>query len=250
MTIRILKKGMNFSQDGPGNRLVYHLQGCNMHCPWCSNPESMAADGCMFNGKPSCYITDNAEVMREAVSCEPMFFDGGGVTFTGGEPTMQFEALHWILAELQASGINTAIETNGSHPSLGMLYEHIDFLIIDLKHYNTDIHRAYTGVGNEVVIKNIMSAIKQGRQILIRTPLINGFNADESDADGFVELYKKIGADNGMCNFELLRYHEYGKDKWARAGMEYTMNNAFVSDRIYKYFCELYKQNGLNIVRT
>ena len=40
--MKILQKGFNYSQDGPGNRLVYHTQGCNFRCKWCSNPESMA----------------------------------------------------------------------------------------------------------------------------------------------------------------------------------------------------------------
>lgn len=45
MDLHIFQRGFNFSQDGPGNRLVYHLQGCNLHCPWCSNPEGMTFAG-------------------------------------------------------------------------------------------------------------------------------------------------------------------------------------------------------------
>lgn len=43
--MQIFQKGFNYSQDGPGNRLVYHLTGCNMRCPWCSNPECMETGG-------------------------------------------------------------------------------------------------------------------------------------------------------------------------------------------------------------
>ncbi len=46
--LKIIKKGFNYSQDGPGNRLVYHLQGCNMRCRWCANPESIARDGVLM----------------------------------------------------------------------------------------------------------------------------------------------------------------------------------------------------------
>lgn len=49
--IRIFQKGFNYSQDGQGNRLVYHLQGCNMKCPWCANPEGMKMEGALYLDK-------------------------------------------------------------------------------------------------------------------------------------------------------------------------------------------------------
>ncbi|MBO4733445.1 MAG: radical SAM protein, partial [Clostridia bacterium] len=94
--MKIYHKGFNFSQDGPGNRLVYHLQGCNLRCMWCSNPESMPANA---EGAKD-YTTK--EIVSEALSCRPMFFSGGGVTFTGGEPTFQFDALAEALAALKS----------------------------------------------------------------------------------------------------------------------------------------------------
>ena len=51
MTLRIFQKGFNYSQDGQGNRLVYHLQGCNMKCKWCANPEGMPVDGAVIHEK-------------------------------------------------------------------------------------------------------------------------------------------------------------------------------------------------------
>ena len=104
--MRIFGKGFNFSQDGPGNRLVLHLSGCNMKCPWCSNPEGMSGVG------GTDYTVE--EVVREVVSASPMFFSGGGVTFTGGEATSQPDELRKVLSILKQEGINTAIETNGT----------------------------------------------------------------------------------------------------------------------------------------
>ena len=69
------------------------------------------------------------EILREAVGCRPMYFEGGGVTFTGGEPTQQWEALGFLLRGLQAEHIHTAIETNGTHPHLEELFGAIDHLI-------------------------------------------------------------------------------------------------------------------------
>lgn len=85
-TLVYFQKGFNYSQDGPGNRLVYHLYGCDMRCPWCANPECFAAD-------TRRYEVTVGEIMEEAFRSRPMFFDGGGVTFTGGEATLRFDAL-------------------------------------------------------------------------------------------------------------------------------------------------------------
>ena len=78
--MKIFNKGFNFRQDGPGNRLVYHLQGCNMRCIWCSNPEGMD----MCGGRD----VTVAQMLDECKRSRAMFFSGGGVTFTGGEATL------------------------------------------------------------------------------------------------------------------------------------------------------------------
>ena len=90
MVLKIFQKGFNYSQDGQGNRLVYHLQGCNMKCRWCANPEGMPAGGAMIREKdksPRLSYEEHPvdEVYEEILSCKPMIFDGGGVTFSGGE---------------------------------------------------------------------------------------------------------------------------------------------------------------------
>ena len=98
--MRILQKGFNYSQDGPGNRLVYHLQGCNFRCRWCSNPESMPIDSDAAKNVPDDEVVD--EINRSRM----MFFDGGGVTFTGGEPTLQADSLLYILKEAKKIAVN------------------------------------------------------------------------------------------------------------------------------------------------
>ena len=236
-----MHKGFNYSQDGPGNRLVYHLQGCNLHCPWCSNPESM---------KTVKYGGISVEDMaKQIVAAEPMFFDGGGVTFTGGEPTHQFEALKKLLVILKEKGISTAIETNGTNPRLPELFELIDFLIMDFKHYDSVKLKEYTGVGNETVIANIKAAFEQRSQLLLRIPLINGFNADRADAEGFARVLSHVMKKEGFA-LEVLSYHEYGKDKWEQNGMSYTMQDAFVSETQFGEFCEILKNNSIRLVRT
>ncbi len=252
MKIRILHRGFNFSQDGPGNRLVYHLQGCNFFCPWCSNPESIDVNGTKMvsDGKErlSCTEHDTDEVFAEILSGKMMMFSGGGVTFTGGEPTMQFDALKELLIKCREAGINTAIETNASHIRFGEISELTDYMIVDLKHYDVEKHKEVIGTSNEKTIENIREISQKRNQLLIHIPLVGGFNSSVGDAEKFAEMINSFG--NEEIKVEVLKYHEYGKDKWAQCSMEYRMTDAHITDEEYKGFIDVLKRNGINIIRT
>ncbi len=233
--MKIFNKGFNFSQDGPGNRLVYHLQGCNMSCIWCSNPEGMPIHG----GKE---ISPD-EILEECISCRMMFFSGGGVTFTGGEATLQHDELLSLLSALQKESINTCIETNGTSKRLIELAEYVDYLIMDFKHHDEKQLRQYTGadIGN---IKNNFEALcAMGRQLHIRIPLISGINTEYPEK--FAEYF--AGQDTSNVVFEFLRYHEFGKAKWKE---EYKIKDGFVSDETYTGFVKTFRDNGLKLINT
>lgn len=252
MKIRVLHKGFNFSQDGPGNRLVYHLQGCNFFCPWCSNPESISFEGTTMtvDGKEklSCTEYNTDEVFAEILSGKMMMFSGGGVTFTGGEPTVQFDALKELLEKCREAGIHTAIETNASHTKFCELSELIDYMIVDLKHYDTEKHKNVIGSSNEKTISNIKEVSEKREQLLIHIPLIGGFNSSEKDAEKFAELIKSFG--NEKIDVEVLRYHEYGKDKWLQCNMEYKMESGNVTDEEYEIFTDILKKKGISVIKT
>jgi len=233
--MKVFQKGFNFSQDGPGNRLVYHLSGCNMRCLWCSNPEGMKGD----RGQE--YSPE--EILKEAESSKMMFFSGGGVTFTGGEATLQHTELLKTLKLLKTNGIHTAMETNGTSEKLPELLEYIDYLIMDFKHYDTEVLKKYAGKGNEIIKKNFEKNCKSGRQQHIRIPLINGVNAD--NPKGFCEYFSKFDTENTV--FEFLAYHEYGKDKWTD---EYKITDGFVTKETVEEFKKVFKEHGLKLITT
>lgn len=285
MTVRVLQRGFNFSQDGPGNRLVYHLQGCNMRCPWCSNPESVDPLGCIVSrsaqadalcpfgavrdgapdearcktcDKPCLALHDSRlrlsctemtvdEIVDETMRSTMLFFDGGGVTFTGGEATMQFDALSALLTALHTRGVHTALETNGSHPALPTLFDRIDCLIIDCKHWDDETHRRVIGVSNRQTLDNIRAAAESRAQLLVRIPLIGHFNDSAADAARFAEALSVL---RGTHEVELLRYHEYGKDKWAQCGKTYTVRDAFVPDETFRAFRAVLQRAGLRLTAT
>ena len=233
MQLNIFQKGFNYSQDGPGNRLVYHLRGCSLSCPWCSNPEGKAHGG---KGTPV------DELVAEAVSTVPMFFDGGSVTLTGGEVTEQFEAVQAFLAALKEKGIHTCIETNGTHPRLPELAKLVDHLIMDIKHPDDEAHRRVIGCSNRIVLANLEAL--SGRQLAVRIPLIGGFN--DKSAEAFAHLLK--GRD---ITVEVLRYHEYGRDKYAALGLDYPMTEqAHISDETYRDFLQALKNAGIQVIST
>lgn len=234
--MKILHKGFNYSQDGPGNRLVYHLQGCNFACKWCSNADSIPLE----NSNAKEYGIN--EIFDEIMRSRMMFFDGGGVTFTGGEVCVQADELAELLVLLKKNGINTAVETNASFLSLRKLAEYVDYLIVDLKHYDETEHIKWVGASNRSVKDNIEYFFSLGRQIHVRIPVVSGVNDNPC---GFVEYLKQFDTSNAV--FEFLSYHEYGKDKWKG---NYQIQNGFVSLETIKNFKDLFEKNGMKTVVT
>lgn len=242
MKLKLFHKGFNYSQDGKGNRLVYHLQGCNLSCPWCANPEGMDAEG------TDTFTMTVEEICDEVVRSKPMFFDSGGVTFTGGEATCQFTALKEILTRLKSMGISTALETNGTSKRLPELFPVLDELIIDFKHYDSKKHTEIMGLGNDAIKENLKIAFAEHPNVLVRIPLIGKINASEQDIERFIAFFKRHHISN--ARFELLCYHEYGKEKWAKCGKEYVVQDAFVSEDARIKYENKMRMHGLNIVRT
>ena len=114
---------------------------------------------------------------------------------------------------------------------------------MDFKHYDSDILKKYTGIGNETIKKNFEKNCKNGRKQHIRIPLINGINTD--NPEGFAEYFSKFDTNNTV--FEFLPYHEYGKEKWTE---EYKVENGFVSDKTLKNFKEIFINHNLKLITT
>lgn len=238
----IFQKGFNFSQDGPGNRLVYHLNGCNLRCPWCSNPECFSFE----NGKK--YSVD--EIVSEVLRSKSMMFDDGGVTFTGGEATIQFDELKETLIKLKENDINTCIETNGISERLPEIFPYIDLLIMDVKHYDPYTHKKVTGLSNENTLKNASLRVKTGQPLLLRIPLIGGFNSSENDAKGFVKCFEQLGIKDDIT-IELLKYHEFGKIKYVKLGLDYKMgSDARISNEEFLHFKKILVDNNIKVINT
>jgi len=158
-------------------------------------------------------IVSVESLVERAKRYKAFFGKSGGVTIGGGEPTCQFDSLRSLLNNLKNLGIHIAIETNGTNADLPLLYELIDLLYIDFKHPDPAY---YPGDSGEHVLHNIRQRYLQGGQMIVRFPLVSGYNADPSTLHLFGEVLATVGA----VKVEVLPYHTRGYTKWAACGLE------------------------------
>ncbi len=243
--LHIFQKGFNYSQDGPGNRLVYHLSGCNLFCPWCSNPE-----GLKRNEKTLTLTVD--DLVKEAVSSKMIFIDGGGVTFTGGEVTLQKKAVLEAVKKLKENKISTCIETNASLNDCNELFSEVDYMIADFKSPDPEKLLNITGGQLEIIKNNLLFRAKTGKYLLIRVPLIHFFNCGEENAQGFADFFKELQNKSNSDNlyFEILTYHEFGKEKYNNLGKSYAVTDGFVSNNDVKLLANKIKEKNLKLIST
>ncbi len=217
--------------DGAGIRTDVFFQGCNLRCGWCSNPESQPMEP-LPGEKVTKYTVD--ELVRELLKDKPFYDEsGGGVTLTGGEALLYPEFVLALTEALHREGVQVAIETAACIPEeiFARVLAAVDFAYLDLKHYDDGKHRAGTGVGLDLILRNISAALRSDTPVVIRIPVIPGYNDGESDIAGFVALMNEMGAKD----VQLLPFHQLGESKYRRLGLSYAydgvrqMKNADVS---------------------
>lgn len=144
---------------------------------------------------------------------------GGGVTFSGGEPTGQPEFLLDCLKKLRT--MHRAVETSGyCWPDIFQdIINELDYIIMDIKIADEGKHKIYTGVSNRIIIENLEQVKKSGKPFRIRIPVIPGVNDTEENYSLTAELLK--GAEN-LEMVELLPYHKTAGAKYSMVGRTYA----------------------------
>lgn len=204
--------------DGPGIRTTVFLKGCGLACWWCHNPEAMAPQPqWRYDREPPVRCGQEmtvAEVMKVVEQDRDFYAEsGGGLTLSGGEPTMQFAFCRDLLRAAKAAGLHTCLDTCGyvAWAKLAALLPDTDLLLYDYKGLDPQRHRAYTGKSNQLIQRNLDRLQARGFPLILRYPLIPGYTDRPADLQGLVnrlQAYPEARA-------ELLPYHEMGAHKRA-----------------------------------
>lgn len=218
--------------DGPGLRTTVFLKGCNLRCKWCHNPETTSmepeyiyneklcihcghcAEGCYTGARALCGREMSAnEVVAQVLLDAPYYGKDGGLTVSGGEPTMQMDFLKEIFRLAKAGGVNCGIETNLSmdyDTHVAPLIPLVDIWMADLKCFDPELHKKYTGADNERIKQNLRRLDAEGVSVVLRTPIIPGVNDTQEELENLVGFAKSL---RNLAYYEALPYHPLGMSK-------------------------------------
>lgn len=240
--------------DGEGIRVNVFFKGCPLRCKWCHNPEGWekeeqivknpngcvqcgickgvctSPESCVLCGKcivncPRNLIRKSGEYYTADDLAEKLLkFErilknsGGGLTFSGGEVLMQADFLCELLDK--TASMHRIIETSGygNSDKFREVLKRVDFVYYDLKIMDCEKHKYYTGVSNELILKNAKLLFESGVPCVIRVPFIHGVNTDAENIKALCEFVK--GASN-VQKVELLMYNKMAGAKYKLAGLEY-----------------------------
>jgi len=147
---------------------------------------------------------------------------GGGVTFSGGEPLMQTEFLNEILKRCKTLRIDTTVDTCGyaQWGKFEKIHDKVDLFLYDLKIFDDEKHKKYTGVSNKLILANLKKLSSLGKNIFVRMPIIAGINDDDEHVDRSIEFLSNLN----ILQVNLLPYHKFGMDKYGRLDLEYRLS--------------------------
>ena len=201
--------------DGPGIRLVAWTTACMFRCKYCHNPDTWT----LRNGIPVSLDQALGEVRKYANGLRVM---RGGFTLSGGEPLMQDRFAARLLSGVKAMGVHTAIETNGIYGERLSDDEvrNIDLVILDMKAFSPEQHLRVTGLDNKDVLDFCRRLAVLKRPMWLRYVLVPGLTDDPEE----MEAVARFGASLGVVErAEILPFHQMGKYKWERLGIEYEL---------------------------
>ncbi len=237
--------------DGPGVRTIVFLKGCFLRCRWCCNPESQKyeIETMIQGGKEKVMGRDvTVDEVMDIIEKDRIYYrrSGGGVTLSGGECLAQPEFSAALLRACSERGIDTAIESTGfaDFEKIEMLLPYLNHYLMDIKHMDSSKHKEYTTKPNEKILENARRIAKSGVDLVIRVPVIPGFNCSVEEIRDIADFAKTL---DGVTELHLLPYHRLGEAKYEGLGRSYVMGDVgLIPDSHMQRLKRTVEATGLN----
>lgn len=223
--------------DGPGIRVVAWTAGCNWRCRYCHNPDTWTVSNGM--AVPLERAVDELRKYRRGLQVM-----SGGFTLSGGEPLVQDRFAARLCAAARQMGIHTAIETNGylGERLTDAELDQIDLVLLGLKSWG-DAHQDLTGkdIGPTLDFARRLAARK--RPIWVRFVLVPGLTDAKETVGGIAKFTAGLG---NVLRVEVLPFHQMGRYKWEKLGLNYTLNDVKApSNELVEETCRIFRAEGL-----
>jgi pyruvate formate lyase activating enzyme len=187
------------------------------------------------------------ELMKEIEKDMPFYQQsGGGVTLSGGEPLSQNGSVTFFLDELKKNKIHTSVETtlHVTWKQIERCLGKVDSFLVDLKHTEASKFRDYTDGDLEVVLTNLKRLDELKENIIIRIPVIPGFNNTVKEMKGIINLAASF---QSVSEVHFIPYHTLGSEKYKMLGMDNPYSNhKAISETELTPYIELATLKGLN----
>lgn len=209
--------------DGPGIRYVVFMQGCNLRCQYCHNPDTwVCSNGTDYSVEE--IVTDISKYLRYIE----------GVTVSGGEPLLQIDFVTELFSEVKKLGLHTAIDTSGSVfninnlTKINTLMEVTDLVLLDIKHIDNEKHIKLTGKSNKNVLEFARFLSDIDKDVWLRYVLVPTINNDEETLFEWREFADTL---NNVRKIELLPYHNLAISKYKKLGIEYPLKDIKIPNK-------------------
>lgn len=224
-----MKSGMVFDirefsvHDGPGIRTTVFLKGCPLRCTWCHNPEGLSPEPQVLHSPAGDRLagtrytsSELAELLNQQAAL--LSENGGGVTFSGGEPLFQYEFLLETIAQLK--GLHVLLDTSGfaADEIFKRAASSVDMLYFDIKSLDAATFKNYCGGDVDVVVNNLRQLRTLDVKVVIRIPLIPNVTDGRKNMD---EIARTIRDIPGLMRVDLLPYHKLAGAKYPLLGRVY-----------------------------
>ena len=224
--------------DGPGIRTVIFLNGCNLRCKFCHNPE-------MWKIKEKNYTSD--EIVKKVIRNKPYFRKKGGVTFSGGEPLLQYDFLLETCKKLKKEKIHIAIDTAG----IGLgdyeeLLKYVDLVLLDIKHITKE---RYKDITQKDELDKFFEFVKQLNKTNVEVWIRQVIIPNENDNIEYIENLSKFIKENiiNVKRIDFLPFHDMAKKKYNTLNIDnpYQDKNPMNKDKcnnLYEKFLKIYNK--------